>query len=29
MKAQLDLRYTFELKRFGILGVGLKKGHNP
>jgi ubiquinone/menaquinone biosynthesis C-methylase UbiE len=25
----LELRQTFELKRFGILGVGVKKGRNP
>jgi ubiquinone/menaquinone biosynthesis C-methylase UbiE len=25
LRVGLDLRYTFELKRFGILGVGLKK----
>jgi ubiquinone/menaquinone biosynthesis C-methylase UbiE len=28
-KVELNLRYTFELKRFGILGVGVKKGRNP
>jgi ubiquinone/menaquinone biosynthesis C-methylase UbiE len=28
-RVELDLRYTFELKHFGILGVGVKRGQNP
>jgi ubiquinone/menaquinone biosynthesis C-methylase UbiE len=28
-RVELDLRYTFELKHFGVLGVAVKKGQNP